>query len=446
MYAKALAACLVAAAGLTSAAPSLLPRAIPKLTEDSWYNVELTALSDLQPGAIIRSRTTPGPIGVLEGFSSVKIKSSYQLLFRTTDAQGAPAAAAVTIIIPNDAHFDKILAYQAAYDSSDPNCSPSYTLQLESKKSSYDPLFMAGALEQGWIISTADYEGLDAAFVSGLTSGYSTLDSVRATLQSGQVTGVSANATYALWGYSGGALASEWAVELQPEYAPELKFAGAALGGLTPNVTNVVLHTNKGDFSWLPFAGINGLTHAYPDARAYIDEDLVPEKVDEFHSINFKCTNDSDSEKRLSNQDIAPYFKNGLDFLRNPVIADVIANGATMGRRSTPSTPLYVYKAIGDQVSPVEDTDALVDQYCANGASIEYYRNLVGEHVSEAVLGAGGAFDWLKDRLEGKAVKEGCDTQDVFVASPKAFGGFSAEILGALAVLLMAPLGPGGLF
>jgi hypothetical protein len=43
-----------------------------------------------------------------------------------------------------------------------------------------------------------------------------------------------------MWGYSGGALASEWAAELQVQYASEMDFAGAALGGLTPNVTSVM--------------------------------------------------------------------------------------------------------------------------------------------------------------------------------------------------------------
>lgn len=447
MYTRqVLAACLVAAAGFTSAVASLLPRAsIPLLTADPWYDVDNTTLSAMQPGAIIRSRTTPGPIGVLSGLETVKVNSSYQLLFRTTDALGDPAAVAATIIIPYNAQFDKLLAYEAAYDSSDPNCAPSYTLQFESKNSSYDPLFMAGALEQGWVVCTADYSGLNGAFVAGLSAGYSTLDSVRAALQSENVTGILPNATYALWGYSGGALASEWAVELQPTYAPELNFSGAALGGLTPNVTNVVLHVNGHDFSWLNFAGINGLTHAYPDALAYIEGDLVPEKADEFYSINYKCTypNESNVETNLSNQDISPYFKNGLAFLQAPVIADVILNGTMMGRRSTPTTPLYVYKAIGDEVSPVADTDALVKKYCANGASIEYYRNEVGEHEAEAVLGAGGAFEWLQDRLDGKAVTKGCSTHDVLIGSPADFQGFSPEILGALAVLVAQPLGPG---
>ena len=44
---------------------------------------------------------------------------------------------------------------------------------------------------------------------------------------------------YALWGYSGGAVASEFAAELQVRYAPELQFAGVAIGGLTPNISSI---------------------------------------------------------------------------------------------------------------------------------------------------------------------------------------------------------------
>jgi hypothetical protein len=49
-----------------------------------------------------------------------------------------------------------------------------------------------------------------------------------------------------MWGYSGGSLATEWAAELQPTYAPELNFAGAALGGLVPNITSVLKTINGG--------------------------------------------------------------------------------------------------------------------------------------------------------------------------------------------------------
>jgi hypothetical protein len=40
-------------------------------------------------------------------------------------------------------------------------------------------------------------------------------------------------------------------MELQASYAPELKFVGAAIGGVTPNVPNVYNSINHG-----PFAGL----------------------------------------------------------------------------------------------------------------------------------------------------------------------------------------------
>jgi hypothetical protein len=53
-------------------------------------------------------------------------------------------------------------------------------------------------------------------------------------------------------GYSGGALASGWALQQQKEYAPELSsnLVAAALGGLPVNVEDILLKLNGG-----PMAG-----------------------------------------------------------------------------------------------------------------------------------------------------------------------------------------------
>jgi hypothetical protein len=54
-------------------------------------------------------------------------------------------------------------------------------------------------------------------------------------------------------------LATEWATELQALYAPDLSFSGAALGGLTPNITTVLLSANGQSAAGLIPAGILGL-------------------------------------------------------------------------------------------------------------------------------------------------------------------------------------------
>jgi hypothetical protein len=60
-----------------------------------------------------------------------------------------------------------------------------------------------------------------------------TLDSIRAAFNASAVE-TATNANVALLGYSGGAIASEWAAELAPTYAPDVnaRLIGAAIGGV----------------------------------------------------------------------------------------------------------------------------------------------------------------------------------------------------------------------
>jgi Secretory lipase len=71
-----------------------------------------------------------------------------------------------------------------------------------------------------------------------------------------------------------------------------------------------------------------------------------------------------------------------------------------MGYHGVPQMPLFVYKAIADEVSRIEDTDALVNRYCAVGASVLYQRNTVGEHILEENNADATAFAWLSSALD----------------------------------------------
>ena len=62
-----------------------------------------------------------------------------------------------------------------------------------------------------------------------LEPGYFTLDGIRAALGAERL-GLSPSAPVALWGYSGGGLATAWAAELCADYAPELDIVWAVLG------------------------------------------------------------------------------------------------------------------------------------------------------------------------------------------------------------------------
>ena len=300
---------------------------------------------------------------------------------------------------------------------------------------------MAAALNLGWWVFTTDYEGLKAEFTTGLQSGHAVLDSTRAVLSEGPSVGLSHSPRYALWGYSGGSLASMWAAELQPSYAPELNFAGIAVGGTTPNVSSVLQTINKGSHAGLAFSGLYWQAKAFPNLTDWLNDNLVPSKSDDYFSVAHGCLSQANSEGK--NQDLYSYFKNGEASFYDKEPQSILQWSGQLGIRGTPLVPLFVYKATGDEISPVADTDDLVAEYCVDGAKIEYHRDLIGNHETEAITGSASALAWVLDRLNGESVSSGCTTKNVTFSSLSADGAalFGEELYTALKTTVGGMLG-----
>ncbi|EER38698.1 secretory lipase [Histoplasma capsulatum H143] len=413
-------------------------------SQDSW------------PGELIRFRQLESKIQPLLPFGEeISVDAVYQYLFRTTDSLGNAVAAVTTLIAPHNSDSSKLLVYQAAYDAANGDCSPSYTLRLGSSSAGLlgllmpnsttfaEGIFLAAALNRGWWVMVTDYEGLEAQFIAGLQSAYATLDSVRVVINEGHKIGLAPDARYVIWGYSGGAFAGGWAAELQPSYAPELHFSGAALGGTIVNTTSVVESINRGTFSGLIFRGFYGAAKAYPNLTDWMDENMLPNKRDEFFKHATNCQIQG-IDGRF--HDVFSYFVNGDRSIYEPVPATVLDWSGQMGRRGSPTMPLFIYKAVRDEISPIEDTDKLVHQYCSNGATIEYHRNAKGEHVTEALIGSVNALEWVSDRLAGRPLQhlEPCLTKDVLIAniSPSAVSTLGIELYSFLRSIQSVGLGP----
>ena len=122
----------------------------------------------------------------------------------------------------------------------------------------------------------------------------------------------------------------------------------------------------------------------------------------------------------FSGQDIFQYFQDGEAVFQNPLVQAILNKDGIMGYHGVPSMPVFAYKAIGDEVSPVADSDALIDRYCAVGANILYQRNTVGGHAAEFVNGEQRALDFLTAGFDGSFASKyntsGCTIQNVTVA------------------------------
>ncbi|TVY52175.1 Lipase A [Lachnellula cervina] len=391
--------------------PRLLHRQNPTPPDlDPFYSAP-AGLNASSPGDILRYRPVPYPIAAFNT-TIVNIAAAFHIQYRTTDSTGNPEAAVTTLLIPSNADPAKLLSYQIAEDSAFQSCAPSFALQKTSAANvtaSIELAFIEAALNKGWYVVVPDFEGPRSAFEAGAQAGYATLDSVRAVLQSAAFSNVSLAPRTALWGYSGGAFASNWALELQASYAPELSFAGGAVGGTINNIAGAFTAINNGTLAGLIPTVFLGLAAAYSDFSEALEQELVPETAATFKTVLTQCSSEDSSE--FTGQDILSYFKTGAAFLNTSIVQTTL-NKANIGKH-VPVTPLYIYKSINDEVSPIADTDAFVDYYCAGGADVEYRRDLLSGHITLAITGAGEALAWLDDRMAGVAVESGCKTTSV---------------------------------
>ncbi|KAI3397415.1 hypothetical protein diail_10746 [Diaporthe ilicicola] len=385
---------------------------IPPL-QDPWYTAP-DGFETTEPGDVLRIREAPGNITSFVGNCS----SAYNILYRTTNSQYKPDWAVTTVFVPVTVS-PALLSYQIPYDSAWLDASPSYAFYSSDDTSS--TLFdISTGLSSGWFVNVPDYEGPLASFTAGVQSGHATIDSIRAALNANETLGLASDARYAMWGYSGGALASEWAAELAVQYAPEMNFSGVAIGGLTPNVTSVLYTINKSDAVGLVPSSMLGLTSQYPKEREFLLSRLKTEGP--FNATGFLAALNytlGQSSAAYAFQDIGEYFIGGISDLTSSSLLRITNLDGMMGYHGVPQMPIFAYKAIADEISVVADTDALVDKYCNIGANILYQRNTAGSHGSELVNGRPAALLWLGSVLGGTYAENyppsGCTTETVTI-------------------------------
>lgn len=386
-------------------------------SDDPFYDVPSAAeLAKFKVGDILRNRKPPKPISAL-GVKPLDLKSSYQFLYKTVDSLGNDTATVLTVAVPHNADYRKVLSYQVAEDAAYINCAPSYALQLGSNSKLFGSIItkaelalVDAALQQGWIVIMPDHEGHNGAWLARENAAHSILDGMRAALRGSKYTEIKPDAIFAMWGYSGGAITSGAAAEIKDKYAPELNIVGAALGGTAPDIPSVVKTCNNGQYSGIIAGGIMGLTQQYPWLKDLVYKHVKPEYKDKFTRATQQCLIPTAADFLF--QDVVGMFDIGQELFDRPDVKALLAEN-NMGH-GVPSIPLFVYKGVLDDLTPVKDTDKLVDYYCDNGAaSVQYYRDATANHGAMAVSGAGRALGFLHSVMNGEKQPSGCKTTNV---------------------------------
>ncbi|KJZ75859.1 hypothetical protein HIM_04683 [Hirsutella minnesotensis 3608] len=391
-------------------------------SQDPWYRAPLD-FETRRPGELLKVRLAPGNLTEVVGSNT---SAAYHLLYRTTDSRDRPSWAVTTLFLPRTMYFSpsgkaSLMSYQFAYNSANLDSSPSiglyWRLAQENRhlgiRSSTS--LVHEMLSQGWLVNTPDYMGPDAAFGARTQAGHATLDSIRAVVHLAALTG-QADFNVAIGGYSGGTIATLTAAQLQRAYAPELPIAGAVLGGLVDKIAGDFDSLNRSPIAGTLVAFLLGITAQYPDARRYLENQLVPATAKDFMSA--RDMNVADAVVKFAGKDIYQFFKGGASDLQAPILRELYYAQADLSDKGVPTMPLFVYKAIKDQYCPIEQTDATVKLFCDKGAVIKYERNSVGEHVSEIENGRLRARAWLWTIFNESFCDSSCTTVNVTVGEP----------------------------
>jgi hypothetical protein len=385
-------------------APPAGAEQVPLPDHDPFYVVP-PGIGGLPNGAILGSR----PVNAT-ALSVPMPARAWQVKYKTIDVHDRPSAYVTTVLIPNRPWTGTgprpLVSYQTAEDGVGSKCAPSYALRAglgaASSNSGQESLAIPVALQQGWAVAAPDYEGPRSEFLGAAGEARGVLDGVRAALAF-EPGGLSPDTPVGLMGYSGGALATSLAAQLQPEHAPELRFAGIALGGVVADLKATFRAFNRPPFGGALVIGIVGLDRSYPEERLqqYLSAAGKRAVADSQHD----CINDAINKRPVAT---AADFEATPDIVELPQITSFLKRVSPLGFRGTPTAPIYDYHAVNDQLAPIGPARALMRRYCQDGVRVQAVEDPVAEHISLIATGSLGAIDYLNDRFAGRPAPSNC--------------------------------------
>lgn len=412
-----------AAPGGAGAAAGTPKGAAASPLDSSFYRYTGTVpLAQIERGTVLKTRTVDYHVAGL----ALPLKT-VQLLYRTTDAVGEPAVNVTSIVRPLlRRKTPQVVSYQSFYDSLNPADEPSAAIaggrSMTDGIAYVETALFVPLLLAGYTIVIPDTEGQGADFAAGPEYGRTTLDSLRAAFASPAV-GLTARSRVGMLGYSGGAIATGWAAELAPSYAPEIsaKLVGAAMGGVLVDPAHN-LHYIDGSSLWagvMPMA-IIGLARAY-------HVDLTP------YMSSYGLTLYRKLQKASITDALGHYPGLTWAALAKPEFARPesvpayvqIANQLIMGSGGTPGAPLMIGQGIGgyqegtpgnkpgigagDGVMIAGDVRTLAREYCGRAVPVEY-RQYPLSHTLSATVWLPQAYTWLLQRFAGGPAPSNCSS------------------------------------
>jgi hypothetical protein len=378
-------------------------------------------LAKIAPGTVLKTRILSYHIaGIALPVQVV------QLLYRSAGALGQPAANVTSVLeSPVPSSSPRAVSYQSFYDSLNPADEPSAQIAggvtLGGLVTDAEALVIAPLLLQGYTVIIPDTEGQTADFSSGPEYGINTLNSIRAATNS-RSTGLGKATPIGMFGYSGGAIATDWAAQMAPAYAPDVnrQLVGAAEGGVLADPAHNLTYVD-GSSVWAgitPMAIIGIARGFHIDIQPYLssygrqlDTSLQQASIinvlGQYPGLTFAQL----VKPQYANPDSIPALvkvENKLDtgLRASPTIPMNIGQGANGTDEGTPGNKPGI--GPGDGVMIAGDVRTLARDFCASGTAVDYTQYDALDHITTFAVWAPAALAWLNSLFAGSPAPNDC--------------------------------------
>ncbi|MFJ4657295.1 lipase family protein [Nocardia sp. NPDC088792] len=397
---------IVDAGGLSPQLAALRAAVMPVVIGDSFVDDWPPGLEDYANGQIIAWRDVTG---IAAPTVIVPVSKVVQLKYRTTDSHGAASYGIASLILPNGqwtgAGERPVVVNNLPIDALGRDCNPSYTLAHGFTRASNFSGYLLPttqlALLRGYAVLLTDHEGPRMAYAEPIVAGHLVLDAVRAVRNA--FPDELRDSRYGLIGYSGGAIATNGAVKLMPEYAPELAdvVVGAAMGGVPADFSLLARSMNANLASGVFLAAVFGIGRERPEILARMNN--LAEWLATSPLLNSLCSETFSVPGVL--QLPIDVFANIPDPLNSDLAKHIYAITRMDGKKSP--VPLYIFNGEQEFWVPSAGAKALYREQCSLGVPA-VYRSVFGEHYIAAFTGFSGSLSWLDQRLQGIPAPDEC--------------------------------------
>ncbi|MEW2294197.1 lipase family protein [Streptomyces sp. NPDC006743] len=384
-------------------------------------------------GTLVRSEPLPLALSLPSLHGPLPGRAT-RLMYKSTDANGAPVAVTGAYIEPTarwtGAGARPLVVVAPGTMGQGDQCAASlgleHPLSLNGQTVSvgYEDLSVYRLLAQGTAVVVTDYVGLGATdrlhtYVNRVDGAHAVLDAARAarTVHGASVTAAS---RVGLFGYSQGGGATAAAAELQPSYAPDVPLAGTYAGAPPADLTEVTEGIDGSELAGALGWSLNGFLQTDPELRPIAEAHLNAAGKAALADLSTMCV--GDAILRYGYARSSKWTTDGQS------LSDIIGADPTLKAfldtqrigRLKPAGPVRVATGVSDDLVPHGQARQLAVDWCRKGADVSYAPVVLPDvvspllnHFGPLLADQGTAVSWLTDRLSGKPAPSNCLTLPV---------------------------------